>query len=200
MKVSILLLRGVEGCGVTRYALEEQKWYKDNGFNCDIYAGRDKKWGRKNSQENDIIEFSNDEIISLKNKLNNEYDIVYYQSLPSKTGHSEKYQKDCYEHLVCGVTNSIKISHQNDHKLQSLIRNAYIWETMAEMDASFTHSLTSPFAKKMKEINPDVPLLKMGLGFDFDSLKSYWKPIEQQVKRFSYFRRLDRKSTRLNSS
>lgn len=64
-----------------------------------------------------------------------------------------------------------------------------IWETMGQMDASFTHSLSSPFAKKMREFNPQVPLIKMGLGFDFDSLKQYWKPIETQKKRISYFGR-----------
>lgn len=188
-KVAILLARGVEGCGVTRYALEEQKWYNNNGIQCDIFASLDKKWGRKKAQENNIIEFNNSEIISLRDKLNKEYDIVYYQSLPSKKGHSEEYQKLFYEHLVCGVTKPLKISHQNDHKLQSLSRNSMIWETMGQMDASFTHSLTSPFAKKMKEMNPHVPLMKMGLGFDFDELIKYWKPIESQVPRISYFGR-----------
>ena len=189
MKIAINLLRSLEGCGVTRYALEEQKWYTNHGIQCDIYAGDDKKWGRRNSQENNVIEFSVNEIPKLKNKLNDEYDIVFYQSLPSKSGHSERYQNDCFEHLICGVTRPIKISHQNDHKLQSLSRNAFIWETMAEMDASFTHSLSSPFAKKMKELNPSVPLIKMGLGFDFDELLPYWKPIKEQVKRISYFGR-----------
>lgn len=189
MKVAIILGRGIEGCGVTRYALEEQKWYQTNGIQCDIYAGADKKWGRKDAQENSIIEFGNSEIESLTKKLNEEYDIVYYQSLPAKKGHSEQYQNLFFEHLVCGVTKPIKLSHQNDHKLQSLSRNSKIWETMGQMDASFTHSLNSPFAKKMKELNPGVPVIKMGLGFDFDSLRSYWKPIETQKKRISYFGR-----------
>jgi hypothetical protein len=188
MKVAILLLRGNEGCGVCRYALEEQKWYLNNGIQCDVYASLDKKWGRRKSQQNNFIEFENSEIVKLKNKLNSEYDIVYYQSLPSKS-HSETYQKLSYEHLVCGVTKPLKLSHQNDHKLQSLSRNSMIWETMAEMDGAFTHSLLSPFAKKMKEMNPQVPLIKMGLGFDFDELKPYWKPITSQVKRISYFGR-----------
>ena len=189
MKVAIILGRGIEGCGVTRYALEEQKWYTNNGIHCDIYAGTDKKWGRKDAQENNIIEYGNSEIDDLVKYLNDEYQIVYYQSLPAKKGYSEEYKKDFYEKLVCGVTRPIKLSHQNDHKAQSLSRNSMIWETMGEMDASFTHSLTSPFAEKMREHNPQVPLIKMGLGFDFDSLRSYWKPLEQQIKRISYFGR-----------
>lgn len=189
MKVAIILGRGIEGCGVTRYALEEQKWYKNNSIECTIYASCDKKWGRKDAQENDIIEFTNSEIKALSQKLNLEYDLVYYQSLPSKKGHSEEYQNLFMEYLVCGVHKPIKISHQNDHKLQSLSRNFNIWEIMSHMDGSFTHSLNSPFAKKMKELNPHVPIMKMGLGFDFDSLKQYWKPIHTQKRRVSYFGR-----------
>lgn len=189
MKTAIILGRGIEGCGVTRYALEEQKWYRNNGMVCDIYAGSDKKWGRKDAQDHDIIEFGNDEIKSLSKKLNEEYDIVYYQSLPAKKGHSEQYQNAFFDHLVCEVQKPIKLSHQNDHKLQSLSRNSKIWETMAQMDASYTHSLSSPFATKMKEMNPSVPLIKMGLGFDFNSLRGFWKPVETQLKKISYFGR-----------
>lgn len=189
MKVAIILGRGIEGCGVTRYALEEQKWYHNNDMVCDIYAGSDKKWGRKDSQEHDIIEFGNEEVKSIAEKINEEYDIVYYQSLPSKKGHSEEYRDLFFNHLVCEVTKPIKLSHQNDHKAQSLSRNSKIWETMGQMDASFTHSLTSPFAKKMAEHNPTVPVIKMGLGFDFESLKNYWKPTTEQSRRISYFGR-----------
>ena len=96
---------------------------------------------------------------------------------------------DFYKKLVCGVTEPIKLSHQNDHKAQSISRNSMIWETMEQMDACFTHSLTSPFAKKLKENVPNAKLIKMGLGFDFDSLREYWKPVEQQTKRISYFGR-----------
>ena len=189
MRVAILLGRGIEGCGVTRYALEEQKWYTNNYIQCDIFASADKKWGRKDAQVNSIIEFTNDEIKDLSKKLNDNYDIVYYQSLPSKKGHSETYQKLFFDYLVKDVTKPKKISHQNDHKLQSLSRNFNIWDIMSYMDGSFTHSLTSSFAKKMKELNPHVPVMKMGLGFDFDSLKKYWKDVNTQKRRVSYFGR-----------
>jgi len=189
MKVAILLGRGIEGCGVTRYALEEQKWYINNGHECNIIASSDKKWGRKDSQVHDIKEFGLNQIDGIVDDLNENYDIVYYQSLPAKKGYSEEYQNAFYNKLVCSVTKPIKLSHQNDHKIQSVSRNFMIWETMAQMDACFTHSLDSPFAKKMRENNPGVVLVKMGLGFDFDSLKQYWKPTETQKRRLSYFGR-----------
>lgn len=192
MKIAIILGRGIEGCGVTRYALEEQKWYYNHNMECDIYASTDKKWGRKKAQDHNIIEFSNDEIQNLSKKLNDNYDIVYYQSLPSKKGHSQEFQDLFLKHLIKGIQKPIKLSHQNDHKAQSLARNANIWETMAEMDASFTHSLSSPFAKKMAKVNPDVPLLKMELGFDINELKDFWRPISEQEKKISYFGRFAR--------
>lgn len=188
MKIAILLGRGKESCGVSQYAKQEQEWYIKNNMQCDVYYSLDKKWPRHNMLKANFIPFKNNEIDSLCNKLNNEYDIVYYQSLPSKN-HSEEYQKLFYEKLVKGIIKPLKLSHQNDHKLQSLSRNSMIWETMAEMDGAFTHSLNSPFAKKMKELNPQVPLIKMGLGFDFSELTPYWKKTTEQIKRISYFGR-----------
>lgn len=187
-KIAIMMGRSIEGCGVTRYALEMQAWYKANGYQCDIYASSDKQWGRKDAQENEIIEFDNDEVETLAKKIDSTYDVVYYQSLPSKS-HSEEYQQAFFEHMVQGIKNPVKLAFQNDHKLQSLSRNYKIWETMAEMDGAYTHALTSFFAKKMKELNPKVELIKMGVGFDFESLKQYWKPIDSQIRRVSYFGR-----------
>lgn len=188
MKVAILLGRSIEGCGVTRYALEMQAWYKANKHECNIFASTDKQWGRRDAQEHEIIEFGNDEVETLAKKIDANYDIVYYQSLPSK-GHSSEYQESFFKNMVQGIKQPVKLAFQNDHKLQSLSRNYKIWETMAEMDGAYTHALTSFFAKKMKELNPKVALLKMGVGFDFESLRSYWKPIDQQLRRVSYFGR-----------
>ena len=190
MKIAILMGRGIEGCGVTRYAIETQKWYESQGMQCDIYASLDKKWPRRKSQENKIIEFTNDEILALSRKLNLEYDCIFYQSLPAKKGHSELYQNEFFEYLVVAITKPLKIAFQNDHKLQSLSRNSKIWETMKHMDAAFTFSFETAFAKKMKEEAPLVPLYLLRNGFDFESIRSkHWKSTEDQLKRITYLGR-----------
>jgi hypothetical protein len=190
MKIAILMGRGIEGCGVTRYAIETQKWYHKNNMVCDIYASLDKKWPRRQLQQNNIIEFTNSEIQALSKKLNSEYDVIFYQSLPAKKGHSEDYQNQFLDYLVKDIEKPIKIAFQNDHKLQSLSRNANIWETMRYMDAAFTFSKETAFAKKMAIEAPKIPLYQLRNGFDFDSIRtSFWKPVDQQLNRITYLGR-----------
>ena len=51
MKVGILLGRGIEGCGVTKMAIEQAKWYNKNGHEAIIIANRDKTWPRKKTHD-----------------------------------------------------------------------------------------------------------------------------------------------------
>ena len=36
------MARGVEGCGVTKYTVEQVKWLRKNGYNVKVYAAKDK--------------------------------------------------------------------------------------------------------------------------------------------------------------
>ena len=62
MNIAILLGRGIEGCGVTRFATELQSYLLSQDYQCKSFAATDKKWGRKNSQNTSIIEFDNNDI------------------------------------------------------------------------------------------------------------------------------------------
>ena len=189
MKVAILLGRGIEGCGVTRFALEQEKWFKkQKSIICEIFASDDKKWGRRNAQQHTIKTFENDRVKGLAKILDEEYDIVYYHSLAGRSN-SEEYQNLWFEYLVKGVTKPLKIAFQHDHKLGSLVRNHKVWETMMYMDACFTHSLGSPFCKKLKEKGIKTPVDTFSVGFDFDSLAHVIRPVNRQLKRVSYFGR-----------
>lgn len=188
MKISILLGRGIEGCGVTRYALESKKWHESQGHTVHIHAATDKTWGRKKAQAGEFIEFKNDEIPELALKINEEYDLVYYQSLPSLS-HSEEYQDLFLEHLVMKVKNPIKIISQHDHKNRSILRNSNIFEISKQMDAAFVHSQHAPFVKMLKDREINMPILKMGVGFDFDALLPYWKPVDEMINKITYFGR-----------
>ena len=92
MKIAILLGRGIEGCGVTRFATELQSYLLSQNYECKSFASIDKNWGRKKSQDTNILEFNNDEIPEIRKELNN-FDIVFYQSLPSKSN-SELYKNN----------------------------------------------------------------------------------------------------------
>ena len=48
-KISIVLGRGLEGCGVTKYTVELEKWLVSNNHTVTVYADKSKKWTRKDS-------------------------------------------------------------------------------------------------------------------------------------------------------
>lgn len=185
MKIAILLGRGIEGCGVTRFATELQSYLLSQNYQCKSFAATDKKWGRKNSQHTNIVEFDNNEINKIKNELNN-FDIVFYQSLPSKSN-SELYKNKFFEELVLNVNKPIKIIFQNDHKIHSLNRNSMLWETVGKMDCAFTFGKGTVFNKKIKELNIDTPVEFFNNGHDFSKLNHLIK--KEQQRKISYLGR-----------
>ena len=51
MKISIVMGRGIEGCGVTKFTLEQNDWFIRQGHDSTIFAPSDKSWSRKTSHD-----------------------------------------------------------------------------------------------------------------------------------------------------
>lgn len=177
MRVNILLGRGIEGCGNTQCAIQMQK--VTGGM---IYAASDKKWGRSKGLEFDHELFncsSVDTVNNLAKRLNETSDLVVVYSVPSKNGHPEACQNNFVD-LVKQV-NVRKILINVDHKSQSIARNARYKDICESVDVLMTHSLQNDFCKWAAKESVVTPIVKMGLGFDFDGHKAkYWKPIKEQ--------------------
>ena len=191
MNITLILGRGQENCGVTRFALEFKDYLdKHTKINSKIYASIDKKWLGGRKQNGEIIKFSNDQIKSIATNINNESDYVIYLSLPSKKSHTEEYKDLFYNELVCNICKPKKLMLQLDHKRQSLSRNDRMIDIAKQMDALFTHSLDSNFTNVIQENNVVTNVNKFDLGMDFDSLKQeYYIPAAYQVRRMTFFSR-----------
>ena len=48
-KIAILLGRGIEGCGVTKYTIELAKYFKKHDIKYKIFVSEDKKFTRTNA-------------------------------------------------------------------------------------------------------------------------------------------------------
>ena len=173
MKIAILLGRGTEGCGVTQCALQLQKV-----TGAKIFSAKDKKWPRAKGIDIDQIEFSVGKAWQEHADIINTYDLCIVYSVPSK-GHPE----DCQENFL-KLLRAIRIRKafiNVDHKSASIARNANLKEVCESVDVMMTHSLQNAFTKFVQKNNITVPVVKMGLGFDYDAHRAkYWKPIEQQ--------------------
>jgi hypothetical protein len=176
-KIAIILGRGVEGCGVTRCAVEFQKATP----NTKIFATLDKKWARRDTMVFDKDEFTcanSEEMNRVLNEVNENFDMALIYSVPSK-----KHPEDCqtnFVKLVQGISLP-KAIVQLDHKMQSLSRNGKFDEICSSVDVLMTHSLESDFTRWATRENVTTPFKKMALGFTYDDhRKKYWLPIEEQ--------------------
>lgn len=187
MKIAQVLGRGIEGAGVTKYAIELNKYLIKHNIETNVYVVTDKKWGRANFQVfpsfNEITSENINDIIKQLNMC----DYIFIHSVPSI-----KHSKSCIDsflHLIKS-TESKKVFFQNDHKSQSLHRNANLYEICSYCDIIAAFNTTCAFFKKLKEnfgstiVNKYVHLHN---GFNFDEILSYRK--ENHSKKITYLGR-----------
>jgi hypothetical protein len=195
MKIAIIMGRGIEGCGVTKYTVEQTKFLKKNGYDFTVYSSKDKSWTRKNAHDvSNVVQlkFAKPEETQKMIDGCNQSDFVIINSLPS-IGHSD----ECIAQFKRALSEIKKpiVLVQHDHSSLSIKRNAALDEAIASARIIFAHSRTNDFSKYVKELKGgagldafmgggDTEILNFQPGIDFHDIRSkYWKPITQQDKR-----------------
>lgn len=189
MNVGILLGRGVEGCGVTKFALEMHRWYETNGHSSTLHSTSDKTWARKSvhpGSENIKLHriAKPDQAQKLLRELLKQ-EVVYVLSLPS-VGHPEECVSS-FSSLIDSLKQSqVKVVFiQLDHNILSIKRNACLQETVDASNVIFSLSKTNPFVQLIngtKDIlslisSPKYQVHDYQVGYDFDATKAkFWKP------------------------
>ena len=82
-KVAIIMARGIEGCGVTKYTVEQVKWLKAHGYQTKVYAAKDKTFSRKNAHdlgEVDLFKFAEEAQINRFIEECNQSDYIFINS------------------------------------------------------------------------------------------------------------------------
>jgi hypothetical protein len=193
MKIVLLLARGIEGCGVTKFSIEQAKWFKKNKYQYSIIAGADKYWLRNKSHYVDEIQklyFSRPEHLKQIITQCNNADIVIVNSLPSISHPPE---------AILGYSQFLKelktpmVLIQHDHSSLSIKRNACINESINKAALIFGHSSSNDFAEYVSDVtgggglsdffsdDTSKSITTFQPGFDFDAdRKKYWKDIEEQ--------------------
>ena len=151
MKVAIVLGRGIEGCGVTKYTVEPERWLLNNSYNPTIYASKVKKWSRNDAHKikNLVhVRFDKDSFDEVYEGCRSS-DIIIFNSLPSIV-HNKKCQDNFAKLLNLSVC---KILIQHDHNKSSLKRNALLQDSYEKSDILFAHSTTGDFADMVNTPN-----------------------------------------------
>jgi len=193
MKIAIIMGRGIEGCGVTKFTVEQTKWLAKNGYDFTVFSSKDKSWTRKNAHDvSNVVQlkFAKPEETQKMIDGCNQSDIVIINSLPS-IGHSDECIAQ-FKRALNEITTPIVLI-QHDHSSLSIKRNAAIEESVHRASIIFGHSSTNDFSRYVEKITggggldsfmgdaSGKTILNFQPGIDFDSIRAkYWKPIEEQ--------------------
>jgi len=188
MKIALILGRGIEGAGVARYMIEICGFLRTHDIEHEVYVMDDKKWGRGKAQDMPPYKDITKENIGTIHDELNKFDFVFLNSVPSVKGHSQ-WAQDGFLAMVKNIKTK-KVVFQNDHKIQSIHRNANFFEICNLCDGIVSHSITSPFYKKLIETfggSVRSKFIQLHVGFNFEPLLKYRK--DKHFKKITYLGR-----------
>lgn len=191
-KVIILMGRGIEGTGNTRFTIELMDNIEAAGNDVKIIANNEKKWGRRESQENRIIEynFKKREI----QEIEADVDYVIITSVPAKN-YSDEGKGEFLDFIKNHRNNGAKIVYiQVDHKIHSIARNMYraeeyMYEFFNNIDLVVTHDLRNDFNQKFvvrHKIEINV-IERLCIGADMEEFKHVRKHASEKIDKSIYF-------------
>ena len=185
--------KGLDGCGVQRGGVEMQKWAIKHDHKFDVYSLIERKFHRAKGHVwvNEPIEFEPSQMQDIANRLNNDYDIVIYNSYPSFK-HKHATVNAFYKDLVCRITKPIVVCFMHEIKQMNIDCIPLIIPILNRADLIFNFSCETWFSKTISKILPSKTLngrtLRFSLWADIDSFSHYRKqyPLASKAKRLTY--------------
>ena len=166
-RTAILLLRGVEGCGVSTYARHFKAYFDENDRGkCDIFALNLSVGRPDTSTDLPITKFNFDEADELVRRVNNEYDLSLVFSVPAKNAKEEIVNN--YVEKILDKIKSPKWLINHDHHYLSIGRNADFENAIKACDGVLCHSLVETkcgFIRWMKKRGIDTRVEKLETFF-----------------------------------
>jgi len=138
-KTAILLLRGVEGCGVSTYARHFKAFYDDSRVKCDIFALNLNVGRPDTSTDLKISKFTFEESEKLVSQINSDYELTLVFSVPAKNAKEEVVNN--YVDRILSKIKSPKWMINHDHHYLSIGRNADFINAINACDGVLCHSL-----------------------------------------------------------
>lgn len=192
MKYVLLMGRGIEGTGNTKYAIELQKYIQSKYHDCVTFANADKKWGREKSHPNAIQLRSFEMEEDFINEVCLDADCIIILSTPAKN--YDYFSKLAFHDIItdCAKSNKNIVYIQVDHKIQSINRNYYADEEFLDffdcLTKVITHSRNGDFVRFCNKngINTSKFIYGDDIGFiginglDWDAYLGYWKHFEDK--------------------
>jgi hypothetical protein len=170
--VAILLLRGLEGCGVTTYCRHFKAYYDYIGAKCEIFVLNDKKIGRADtSTDLPINEFKFDSSQDIVDRINSNFEISLVFSVPAKSSSEEA--KAGYVPKILQKLKTSTWMVNLDHHVLSFSRNANYKEAIESCRGVLCYSLNetkSGFIGWLRKNNVNAPVRNLDNFFHIPRL------------------------------
>ena len=157
-KVAILLLRGLEGCGVSNYSRHMKGYYDSVGGVCDIFALQTKVGRSDTSSDMDVKFFKYEDKQEVVDKVNSGYDVVLIFSVPD-TSEPDAVTNGYVSEIIEKIDRK-KVMVNHDHHAHTFKRNADFKNAIESCDKVMAHSLNktnSGFIEWMEKQNAIIP-------------------------------------------
>ena len=190
--IYVVMGRGIEGCGVTKFSIELCKYLEQQGLQHRCIAFNDKKWTRRKSHDYVIEQVSLEKDESYRafiERAERECKLVIINSLPSSS-HSEQFIQRFRDFLKLDTKFALI---QHDHAARSIQRNECFDDAIKAASVCFSHSKNNYFSKYVEETynssslasffgdeESNTPVHTFQPAFNFDECRSqYWKDIDE---------------------
>lgn len=169
IKVAIVLMKGFDGCGVSRFAIEHQKQLRENGDICDVYSYSLSRYIREAShKDKDIIKYENFTDLDFSS-----YDILILNSYEQEFKEEDL---QYYKSLKC-----IKVAMMHEILRQNVSRIPHIWDWLEASDIVSSFSYEMDFVKDLYDKLPNVKYFPFKMAMndnDMDNL--YYNSLNQE--------------------
>jgi hypothetical protein len=184
MKIIHVLGRGLEGCGVSRYALEFHNWAKSAGHESYMVALA-KNWTLGGQMKKTIPDLLNVGALEFEEYMPDilKADLIITHSFPPKNSPAEVLA--AWDKFLEAPRDGLAVHTCHDHNPMSWARNHDFFPGILKHDGLMVHAVNGKLPVRVYELQKDFPVLPLVLGMKFGD-QSDWLPVKQQQRRISY--------------
>lgn len=162
MNVAIVLMKGFDGCGVSRFAIEHQKELRRTGHICDIYSFERKYSRAKSHKDKDAIFYKDFTSIDFS-----KYDIFVLNSYEKEF---EQKDLDYYRSLSCK-----KVAMMHEIIKQNYGRIPHLWDWIEASDIVSSFSIEMDFTKELFDRYPKAKYFSFKMAMSDEEINNLYK-------------------------
>ena len=181
--IGLFLGKGLEGCGVTKYAIEMMKYLKQAGIDYTLFVVDDKKHSRASSHDLSDFNVKYYRAIPPKRKVVNTFDDlikhskdcsnIIILSMPVK-GYDEKILSETKRFFKAIAHKNVTVTHHN-HSSLYMKKEVLLDDVLEITNTLFTHSAINPVNEYVLRKYPNAKIFDLNPSIFIDEFLPYRK-------------------------